>query len=262
MVKKFLILAFLINIANLAFSQDLDLFTKHWFIQNGDTMPYRLLLPENYDANKKYPVIFFLHGRGESGSDNKKQLSHGARLFLRDSIRKTYPAIIVFPQCASQSYWSNVQAVTNGEQNSRRTFYFVADGPASGAMNMLLSLTDHILLQYPIEKKQVYAMGLSMGGMGTFELVRRKPGTFAAAIPICGGAHPATAKKIKKTNWWVFHGGKDDVVLPTYSEQMVAALKTTKAKVKFTLYPNANHNSWDAAFAEPALLPWLFAQKK
>ena len=255
-------LVFLISLTNGASSQDLSLFTKHWFIQNGDTMPYRLLLPENYDQNKKYPIVFFLHGRGESGTDNQKQLSHGARLFLRDSIRKKYPAIIVFPQCSPLSYWSNVQAVTNAEQNSGRTFYFVPEGPASVSMTMLLSLTDHILLQYPVATEQVYVMGLSMGGMGTFELVRRKPGTFAAAIPICGGAHPATAKKIRKTNWWVFHGGKDDVVLPIFSEQMVKALSNAKAKVKFTFYPNANHNSWDGAFAEPSLLSWLFAQKK
>ena len=105
-------------------------------------------------------------------------------------------------------------------------------------------------------------MGLSMGGMGTFELVRRKPGVFAAAIPICGGANPATAKQLRKTTWWVFHGAKDDVVLPGFSENMVAALKKAKANVQFTLYPNANHNSWDPAFAEPNLLRWLFAQKK
>ena len=101
-----------------------------------------------------------------------------------------------------------------------------------------------------------------MGGMGTFEIVRRNPKLFAAAFPICGGGEPTTASVMKKTKWWVFHGGKDDVVPPELSEKMVDALKAAKAAVKFTLYPDANHNSWDPAFAEPELLSWLFKQKK
>jgi predicted peptidase len=101
-----------------------------------------------------------------------------------------------------------------------------------------------------------------MGGMGTFEMVRRNPKLFAAAFPICGGANVATAPALKKTKWWVFHGGKDDVVPPKLSQDMVDAMKKEKATVKFTLYPNANHNSWTPAFAEPDLLYWLFAQKK
>ena len=262
MFKKLVFLFLLFASFSTVQGQDKNLYTKHWFIQNGDTMPYRLLLPQNYDATKQYPLVVFLHGRGESGTDNQKQLAHGSSLFLRDSIRKNYPAIVVFPQCSNDTYWSNVQATTTGERNSKRTFFFVPDGPPSSAMTMLMGLTDHLLLQYPVVKEQVYVMGLSMGGMGTFELVRRKPGVFAAAIPICGGANPATAKQLRKTKWWVFHGGKDDVVLPAFSANMVAALKKAKASVQFTLYPNANHNSWDPAFAEPNLMKWLFAQKK
>ena len=123
-------------------------------------------------------------------------------------------------------------------------------------------LVQFVFDEYPVKKDQVYTGGLSMGGMGVFELVRRMPKTFAAAFPICGGANPATASKMKKTSWWVFHGAKDDVVPPYHSENMVAALKKAGAKVKFTLYPNANHNSWDSAFAEPELLSWLFSQRK
>ena len=243
-------------------AQDMSLYEKQWFIQYGDTLPYRILLPENYDAAKTYPLIVFLHGRGESGNDNEKQLTHGAKLFLQDSIRKKYPAIVVFPQCAATNYWSNVQAVATGTKNGKRSFYFVPDGDATSQMKLVMGLVDNIIRRYPVKTKQVYAMGLSMGGMGVYELVRRKPGVFAAAVAICGGAHPATAKQIRKTNWWIFHGAKDDVVLPEYSQQMADALQKAKASVKFTLYPNANHNSWDAAFAEPQLLQWLFQQRK
>ncbi|RXK58318.1 phospholipase [Lacibacter luteus] len=243
-------------------TQDLSLYQKQWFIQYGDTLPYRILLPENYDATKTYPLVLFLHGRGESGNDNEKQLMHGAKLFLQDSIRKKYPAIVVFPQCSATSYWSNVQAVTSDSKTGKRSFYFVPDGEPTTQLRLVMSLLDNLQVRYRIQKKQVYVMGLSMGGMGTFELVRRKPNLFAAAVPICGGANPATAAQLVKTKWWVFHGGKDDVVLPAFSQKMVEALKQQKASVKFTFYPDANHNSWDAAFAEPQLLQWLFQQRK
>jgi predicted peptidase len=100
-----------------------------------------------------------------------------------------------------------------------------------------------------------------MGGMGTFEVVNRNPNVFAAAFPLCGGANPATAKNIKNTAWWIFHGAKDDVVLPSHSQNMLTALQAEGASVGFTLYPHANHNCWDAAFAEPELLKWLFKQQ-
>ena len=251
-MRKLCLSLLLLVTATILKAQDLNLFEKQWLTQNGDTMPFRVLLPENYDPAKKYPLVLFLHGRGESGNDNEKQLTHGAKMFLQDSIRKNYPAIVVFPQCAANSYWSNVQAVMNGSKT----------GKPSKAMVMLQSLVGNLLERYPVKLNQVYVMGLSMGGMGTFELVRRMPGLFSAAIPICGGAHPATAPQLVKTKWWIFHGGKDDVVLPAFSEQMVEALKKAKAPVQFTLFPNANHNSWDPAFAEPGLLKWLFSQKK
>jgi predicted peptidase len=220
-------------------------------------MPYRLLLPEKYDAAKTYPVIFFLHGAGERGSDNEKQLAHGADLFLKADIRKSFPAIIVFPQCSATGYWSNVLRTFDADQ--KISFHFLPAGEPTADMRVLQTLVKHILQAFPVKKDQVYIMGLSMGGMGTYELVRRNPGVFAAAISICGGADPATAKELKNTSWWIFHGGKDDIVLPSFSEKMVAALKKEKASVRFTLYPEANHNSWDAAFAEPGLLPWLFS---
>ncbi len=259
---KKLFLFFLVVLSVKGFTQDLSLYEKHWFMQYGDTMPYRILFPENYDPAKKYPLVLFLHGRGESGADNEKQLIHGAKLFLRDSIRQKHPAIVVFPQCPANDYWSNVQMVYTTTKNGKRSFHFITGGERTDAMKMVMGLLDNLQTRYAIEEKQVYVMGLSMGGMGTFEMVRRKPGVFAAAIPICGGAHPATAPKLTATKWWVFHGGKDDVVLPEFSEKMVDALKKAKASVKFTLYPNANHNSWDPTFAEPGLMEWLFAQQK
>jgi predicted peptidase len=259
-MKKLLAIGIIVIFYLPAFAQELSLFEKHFFISNGDTLPYRLLLPENYDATKKYPLVFFLHGAGERGDDNEKQLIHGAKLFLREDVRKNYPAIVVFPQCAQNSFWSNVAFSVDNEGKNK--FDFFGGGEPTKAMALAQGLLDQLLSSYPIQKKQVYTGGLSMGGMGTFELVRRNPKLFAAAIPICGGANPVTAEQLKKTNWWIFHGAKDDVVSPVLSQQIYEALLKVKANVKFTLYPEANHNSWDSAFAEKELLPWLFSQQR
>jgi predicted peptidase len=241
------------------FAQDLDLYEKGWFVKKGDTLPYRVLLPGNYDASKKYPLILFLHGSGERGRDNEKQLVHGSKLFLKEEIRKNFPAVVVFPQCPEESYWSNV---IRSQSDGKLTWEFIEGGAPTKAMILAQALVKDLLKKYPIEKKQVYVGGLSMGGMGTFEIVRRNPKIFAAAFPICGGAAPATAEKLKKVHWWVFHGSKDNVVPQSHSDLMVEALKKVNASVKYTIYPEANHNSWDPAFAEPELLPWLFSHKK
>jgi len=259
MNKKIQLLAFLLLSCLLVTAQDLSMYQKKWYISGKDTMPYRILLPENYDASKKYPLVFFLHGAGERGNDNELQLVHGAKLFLKEENRKNFPAIIVFPQCPANSFWSNVEFKMD---NGKRTFAFLEAGEPTIAMKLAQELLMSLMKEYPVAKKQIYVGGLSMGGMGTFEIVKRNPKLFAAAIPICGGANVATAAALKKPTWWVFHGAKDDVVPPKLSEDMVEAMKKEKVTVKLTIYPNANHNSWDAAFAEPDLLPWLFAQKK
>ena len=101
-----------------------------------------------------------------------------------------------------------------------------------------------------------------MGGMGAFEIVRRKPNLFAAAMPICGGGNTATAKDLLKIKWWIFHGEKDDVVNPQYSKDMAAAILIEGGAAKLTIYPNANHNSWDSAFAENNFMQWMFSNHK
>lgn len=238
-------------------AQDLSLYQKYKLVQNGDTMLYRILLPDHFDASKKYPLVIFLHGSGERGDDNERQLTHGARLFLEN--RQSHPAIVVFPQCSRQSFWANVQFLFNDKGD--RTLYYVPGGEPSTAMKMLMVLVNNLFIQYKIQKDQVYAIGLSMGGMGTFELVNRMPHTFAAAVPICGGANAATVPNLRSTKWWVFHGADDNIVPPSHSEQIVQAMKRAGMPVKFTLYPGVGHNSWENAFKEPGLLPWLFSQK-
>lgn len=259
-MKQLITCILAITLAASAMAQDNTLYEKHWYVSGTDSMGYRLLLPENYNASETYPLVFFMHGAGERGSDNERQLIHGSKLFANPANRAKFPAIVVMPQCPQSSFWSNVQ--WKRDSTGKSEFIFDASQPPTIAMTMANNLLHFLLKEYPVNKKQVYIGGLSMGGMGTFEIVYRNPGLFAAAFPICGGGDPASAKKLKPTHWWVFHGDSDAVVPPKYSELMVAALKAVKADVKFTLYPGVNHNSWDSAFAEPGLLPWLFAQKK
>lgn len=240
-------------------AQDFSKFDKGGFVDKKDTIAYRILFPENFDPSKQYPVVFFLHGRGESGNDNEKQLTNGAKLFLKNEVRQQYPAIIIFPQCTADSYWANVKI--EADSAGKRHFDFVKGGEPTKAMKALLGMIDNMLDKPYIDKAQVYAGGLSMGGMGVYELLRRKPKTFAAAFAICGGDNLANINKYKHVPLWIFHGGKDSIVDPAFSTAIANQLKIVGKEVKFTLYPDANHNSWDSAFAEPELVPWLFGHR-
>ncbi|SDM56013.1 prolyl oligopeptidase family serine peptidase [Pedobacter antarcticus] len=240
-------------------AQEFSKYEKEIYTEGKDTLAYRILMPENFDPAKKYPVLFFLHGSGERGSDNSSQLTHGGNLFLKSEVRKNFPAIIIFPQCAQSSYWSNVIIAPTG---SNERFDFQKGGKPTKSMHALLGLVNQTLKKPYVNLNQVYVGGLSMGGMGTYEILRRKPKTFAAAFSICGGDNVANVEKYKNVPLWIFHGSKDDVVNPAFSKSIANQLKIIGKEVKFTVYPEANHNSWDSAFAEPELLAWLFSHQK
>jgi predicted peptidase len=227
---------------------------------NGSELNMWMIKPSDFDPNKKYPLVYFLHGRGESGTDNEKQLVHGSKLFLNEVNQNQFPAIVVFPQCPKNDYWAKAEVDRSETGN---TFKFDYSGEPNPALKKVISLLDSLQSHKNVNADKIYLGGLSMGGMGTFELLHRRPETFAAAIAICGAGDPKSVSNYaKNVDLWVFHGAKDDVVAPEYSKEMVEALKNDKANVKFTLYPNANHNSWDPAFAEPELLTWLFSNSK
>ena len=258
-MKNRIILIFACFFLMLAFvsAQHHGSFKKYWFVQGSDTLPYRLLLPAKYDSTKKYPLILFMHGSGERGNDNSSQLNHGGDLFTKDSIMKNYPAIVVFPQCAARSTWANMTSVTD-TATKKRIFGFPVGLPPKQDMKLLMALISELETTYPVNKKRLYVGGLSLGGMGTYDLVNRMPKTFAAAFPICGAGNLSTAKIMKKTSWWIFHGQKDSSVYVEYGKTMAAALKKARAKVKLTIYLEDGHNSWDDAFKEPGLFAWMF----
>jgi len=239
----------------------LDIYEKKEFVfAEGKVLPYRLLYPENYDKNKKYPLLLLLHGAGERGKDNEKQLVHGSKLFISAESRKNFPAIVIFPQCPEESFW----AVTKID---RTTTPFKIDFDYTAEPNWPLAAANALVKKLSneegVDKARVYISGLSMGGMGTFESVYRYPDLYAAALPICGGGDVNHYdKRVGKVSFWVFHGAVDAVVNPQLSRNMVEKLKSLKAEVKYSEYPGVNHNSWDNAFAEKDYLSWMLQHNK
>ena len=241
-------------------AQDMSLYQKKEYSKGNDTLLYRIMYPKDFSNDKQYPIVLFLHGSGERGNDNEKQLVHGAKLFANEVVRDSFPAIVIFPQCPEQDYWADVEV---DRSTMPLGLKFQNGGTPTIALQLVIDLMKDYIEKPYIEKNKVYVMGLSMGGMGTFEIIYREPDMFAAAIPICGGGDPQTvAVYAKKIPLWVFHGAQDNVVDPQFSISMVSAVLKEGGFPRFTLFDFANHNSWDAAFAEQELLTWLFSHNQ
>jgi len=257
-------LSFLLAIISFAgFAQDNSPYQPKTFIRGTDTLPYRIMYPLNYNPKKKYPVVLFLHGAGERGRDNQAQLVHGSKLFADSANRAKFPAIVIFPQCPYTDFWANIKIVKDRTDSTPLEIEFPTDRAIGKSLGLVSQLIDSFAATRSVDTRRIYVGGLSMGGMGTFEMLWRKPGFFAAAFPICGGgATTNIATYGKDFPIWVFHGAADPVVNVEYSRQMVGGLKDVGAKVKYSEYPGVKHDSWTNAFAEPDLLPWLFSQQK
>ncbi|ODS81073.1 MAG: hypothetical protein ABS46_12485 [Cytophagaceae bacterium SCN 52-12] len=241
-------------------AQDTSLYQqKAYLAKNGTEIPYRILYPVGFDPSVKYPLVLFLHGAGERGNDNQAQLVHGSSLFLEKQAQ--FPAIVVFPQCPKDRYWSSVKI--DRSQPKYKFDYNYKSTKETPELSAVMALLKDLRRKHKIDRNRIYIMGLSMGGMGTFEAITRHPRLFAAAVPVCAGGDPSLVRKFaKRMPLWVFHGAEDAVVHVDYSREMVKAIESAGGRVKYTEYPGVNHNSWDNAFAEPELFPWLFSQKK
>ncbi len=239
------------------------LYQKHiYHSPDGDSIPYRILFPENYSHEKSYPLILFLHGAGERGDDNEKQLTHGADFFLDSLNRKNYPAIVVFPQCAEDKYWVDISIRGPLHKREEIDFKEVYNPPAR-EQELAMELLKSIIKNESVDKSRLYIMGLSMGGFGTFEILARHPNLFAAAIPICGGGNIEVVDRYaQNTSLWITHGTLDEVVPVKYSREVYKALKDLGADVKYTEFADANHNAWDPTLQLPNLLEWLFSKSK
>jgi len=236
-------------------------YIKKLFKKNTDSIPYRILLPKKFNPNIEYPLIVFLHGAGERGNDNESQLYHGSNYFLSYEFRNSFPSILVFPQCPKNSYWAKIKGIPNPKYPTKKRG-FSNNLPNNPQLLIVESLLSDLEKTYKINSDKRYIAGLSMGGMGTFELIARNPNYFAAGIAICGGANPKWAKFFNNTPLWIFHGMKDNVVPPELSINMFNAIKVYNPNSKLTLYENIGHNSWDEALKEADIMSWLFSHEK
>lgn len=195
---------------------------------------YLLALPEGYgDDERRWPLLVFLHGAGESGDDLAKVKAHGPPRLLAAGARR-FPCIVVSPQSPGRG-WNN---------------------------DHLLALVDEICRDHRVDEDRIWLTGLSMGGFGTWSLAAARPDRFAAIVPICGGGRPDDAARIASIPTWAFHGAKDFVVPLAASQTMIDAVRKQGGEPKFTVYPDAGHDSWTAAYDDAALWEWLFAQSR
>lgn len=255
MKKNIIGLLLLLSFSLSAFAQ----FTSASYMIEGFSLPYKVMFPANYDESKQYPLVVLLHGAGERGADNEAQLVHGKN-FLVDNFQSRTPAIVLVPQCPANNYWANVERHQIGD---KMTLQFGVSDKPTAAMATLTKLIQNWVSSGKVDTRRVYVGGLSMGSMGTYELLWRMPQTFSAAFSICGGADLSKLHLFaKNTPVWVFHGEADSVVSVEHSRKIYKNLQDLGCDVKYTEYPNVNHNSWDNAFAEPALVDWLFSHTK
>jgi predicted peptidase len=196
-------------------------------------MGYLLFLPQEYDQQDSWPLLVFLHGAGERGSDLDLVKKHGPPKIVES--KKDFPFVVLSPQCGGREWWR---------------------------LEPLKALIDKTASQYKIDQDRIYVTGLSMGGFGTWALASAYPHKFAAIAPICGGGDPKQAERIKHLPVWAFHGAKDEVVPSERSQEMVDALKAAGGNVRLTIYPDAGHDSWTESYDNPELYSWLLQHKR
>lgn len=205
-------------------------------IQKDVSLNYWLYLPAEYGkAEKKWPLMMFLHGIGERGSDLNRVNANGIAKLVAEG--KEFPFILISPQCPGDVFWTDIT-------------------------DELIGLVDDVAENYDVDTNRLYVTGLSLGGFGTWRLIETYPDKFAAAAPICGVGNDMIAfHRLKTLPIWVFHGAKDNVVPVEQSQRMVDAIKRAgNTSIKFTVYPEAWHDSWTDAYNDPELYEWFLEQ--
>lgn len=220
---------------------------------DGGALPYRIHVPDNIEPGDKVPLVLFLHGAGERGDDNVSQLIHGA-FGLLDFTRATgNPAIILAPQCPANDGWVDV--------DWRSRSHRMARAPTE-PMALVMALIDKVVDEHPVDTNRIYVTGLSMGGFGTWDILQRRPGTFAAALPVCGGGDTSLASRIRDVPVWAFHGGDDTVVPLSRTTDMIRALKRAGGKPSYTEYGGVGHDAWTRTYTNADVLQWMFDQER
>ena len=213
-----------------------------------NAVPYRLFVPKNLVAERRYPLILWLHGGGGTGTDNVKQIEGdqvpGTRTWTSPERQATYPAFVLVPQSAGA--WADLSTPELGPR-----------------LAVVVQILDALLSEFPIDPKRVYVLGQSLGGSGVWNLISNKPERFAAAIILCPNPGNLTqAARAATVPIWIFQGATDDFGRVPGSRALVAALKQAGGHPRYTEYPNVGHEIWTRVFAEPEIVLWLFAQSR
>jgi poly(3-hydroxybutyrate) depolymerase len=264
-----LLISYLVIFSVVSFSQthisDKFIFRAHTF--NETTLPYRLFIPENYDSSKSYPLVLCLHGSGESGTDNYRQITtNRLATSWADSINQSRnPCFVVAPQCPDNNSWHDFLATAN-------------------------NIIDTLILELNIDTTRLYITGLSMGGFGTWEQIAKTPDRYAAAIPMSGGADTSIIQQMIHIPIWNFHGRVDPIVSVSFSRNIISKLSIFGREVVYTHcnlsdcmgledttilnlinngtdllyteYQNGGHEIWDESYNNPLLMEWVFKQYK
>ncbi len=196
-------------------------------------MDYLLYLPKDYDKQKSWPLLLFLHGAGERGDDLELVKKHGPPKLIAEG--KEFPFIVVSPQCSEEVWWEPIE---------------------------LTALLDQVIKTHKVDEDRIYVTGLSMGGFGTWRIAALTPNRFAAIAPICGGGEKYWARRFSHLPTWAFHGAKDKGVPVERSQEMIDAMKEKGGEPKLTVYPEAEHDSWTETYNNPMFYEWLLAQKR
>ncbi len=220
-----------------AFPQDGVKFSQK--VTSSVTTSYLLSLPDGYDADphKKWPIILFLHGAGERGSDLEKNRVHGP--FKEFAKGRKVPAIVLAPQCPEGDWWSSEKMLV-----------------------VLTGLLNDAEKRYRVDKKREYLTGLSMGGYGTWALAEMYPKRFAALAPICGNGDVSKVVVLNSVPIWTTHGDHDPSVPVQGTRDLVAALRAAGSTVRYDEIPGGMHDVWSAVYANDEFWTWLLAQKK
>lgn len=241
---------------------------------------YRIFVPPDYNARVKYPLVVYLHGRGERGTtDNdfivRTKLFPGPRSLISPNGRYPFPAIVIAPQCIDEREQGVDQEWAKWDGNLGADGNYVPSAVASPSATRVMKLIDELKKQYTIDASRIYLTGISMGGFGTWEFTTRWPDTWSAAIPMADFSPRQLASKVKNIPFWVFHHVRDEYNPVAGSRNMSKAVNDAGGSAKYTEYtyvymgggnpPGCFYHcgSFDKAYTDEAeLLPWLFAQRK
>jgi predicted peptidase len=225
-------------------------------------MPYRLYVPEGYDPDKSYPLVLFLHGGGERGTDNKSHIlaNDGAAIWAAPENQAKHPAFVLAPQARNQHDGGfGITRDSNNNINLSRVFEFSQD------LETAYEILQKVRSEYNIDSQRLYSTGLSQGGFGTFNLNMKYPDLFAAMVPIAGGGNPSQAYKLAGKPLWAFHA-EDDIIIPvSYSRNIISAIREAGGSPTYTEYSaekGYNHASWVPAYDNKEMIEWVFKQVK